>query len=505
MAIQQVIQNRFNMAVPPTQPQISNITPVSAFTPQTGLGQTQIQPAAGGVIDAGFNPPPPKGGFPVQVTGGNIQQSPVATGNVQQPIDGAAQQPQQPQQQFGLSGFESALGQGFTGASQAINAGAINAVNTLGGDFSANAIGVNPFAGGGAFQQGANALSGGFGASASNVDPLTGQPLFQQAASGVNQFTGAGVQAQQQQAALSGALGPEAQQQAINAFNASPGQAFLREQGELGIINQATALGGTQGGNVLRELQRQGIGLAQQDFANQFDRLGQLSGQGLQAAGQAGQFLSQAGQQQGNLAATNAQLGTQASIASAANALGAAQGQANLFGQAGQQQGQIAQQNAQLGTQVNLSNAANRFSAAGQQAGLQNQQGVNIGNLFQSTAGNVGQARLQAGRDIAQQIGGATSALSGLQNQQGTGLSNLLGGSASNIANLLSQSGQFTAQQQAQLAQLLANSATGQGTQLANIAQNLGLSQNQLALQGGQDTNAFLENLLASSTTALGG
>ena len=81
--------------------------PVGAFTPQAGLGQTQIHPAASGVIDAGFNPPPPKGGFPDQnpvVTGGNIQPQTQQTGL------------QQPQQQFGLSGFENSLGQGFAGA-----------------------------------------------------------------------------------------------------------------------------------------------------------------------------------------------------------------------------------------------------------------------------------------------------------------------------------------------------------------------------------------------------
>lgn len=410
--------------------------PQQAFQTQAG----QIQPAIGqapvsavqpqGVVDAGFNPAAPKGGFPqqAQVLGGNIQ-----------PQTQQVQQTQQagPQQQFGLSGFENAVTQGFGGAAGAINAGAANAVNTLGGSF---------------------------GASAAQVDPLTGQPLFQEAAQGVNQFTGAGVQAQQQQAALSGALGPEAQQQAMSAFNASPGQAFLREQGELGIINQATALGGLGGGNVKKELLRFGTGLAQQDFANQFARLGQLSGQGLQAAGQAGQFLSQAGQQQGNLAATNAQLGTQA----------------------------------------NLASAANRLSAAGQQAGFQNQQGVNIGNLFQSTGSQIGQGRLQAGRDIAGQIGGATSALSNLQNQQGTGLSNLLGSSASNIANLLSQSGQFTAQQQQQLAQMLANSATGGSTQLANIALGQGTNQANLALGQGQNAQNLVGNLTGAAGLFLG-
>ena len=211
------------------------------------------------------------------------------------------QQPQQAQPQFGLSGAEQALLQGFQGAGSAINAGAQNAVQTLGGDFGAQA------------QQ----VQGNFNPQAVQVDPNTGQPLFQQAAGGVNQFTGAGVSAQQQQAALSGALGNEAQQQAFASFNESPGQAFLREQGLRQVTNAASATGGLVGGNVLSELQRQGQGLAQQDFANQFNRLGQLTAQGQQAAGQAGQFLSQAGQQQGNLAAQNAQLGTQANLAGA--------------------------------------------------------------------------------------------------------------------------------------------------------------------------------------------
>lgn len=339
---------------------------------------------------------------------------------------------QQPQQQFGLSGAESALSQGFTGAGQSINAGALNAVQTLGGDFNAQV------------QQ---------------VAPLTGQPLFQQAGQGVNQFIGAGVSAQQRQAGLSGALGDAAQQQAITSFNESPGQAFLREQGLRQVTNAASATGGLGGGNVLSELQRQGQGLAAQDFQNQFNRLGSLSSQGLQAAGQAGQFLRQAGQQQGNLAS----------------------------------------QNAQLGTQVGLSNAANALNAAQAQAGFQNQQGVNIGNLFQSTGQNIAQNRFQAGRDIASQIGKTTSGLSNLANQAGSGLSDLIGSGTGNIANLLSGSGQFNAQQQAQMAQLLANISTGQGSQLAGINQQQGLNQANLALAQGQNAQNFVGNLAGAA------
>ena len=61
-----------------------------------------------------------------------------------------------------------------------------------------------------------------------------------------------GGQAFNLQSALTGALGAPAQQQAYQNFSESPGQQFLREQGERSVINQAAATGGTQGGNVLR-------------------------------------------------------------------------------------------------------------------------------------------------------------------------------------------------------------------------------------------------------------
>ena len=335
------------------------------------------------------------------------------------------QKPQTPQPQFGLSGAEDALMQGFQGAGSAINAGATNAVNTLGGDFSA---------------------------SAKQVDPNTGQPLFQQAAQGVGQFSGAGLQAQNLQSALSGAQG----QQAFNQATVdNPFLNFLNQRGQDALANQAAASGGLGSGQFQTELQQLGQAQAGGQLQQQIQNLGALSQQGLQAAGQQGQFLSQAGQQQGRLAGINAQLGTQA----------------------------------------NLASAANRLSAAGQQAGFQNQQGVNIGNLFQGTGQNIAQNRFQAGRDIASQIGQSTSALSNLRNQQGSGISDLIGSGAGNIANLLSGSGQFNAQQQAQMAQLLANISTGTGSQLAGINQQQGQNQANLALSQGQNQANLMGNL----------
>ena len=114
-------------------------------------------------------------------------------------------------------------------------------------------------------------------------------------------FQEAGVGALGRQQALLGLSGQDAQQQAFQDFNESPGQAFLRNRGEKALLRNASAIGGLGGGNVRSALQQQGIGFAQQDFQNQFGRLGQIAGQGqaatttggqlgAQAAGQAGQF-----------------------------------------------------------------------------------------------------------------------------------------------------------------------------------------------------------------------
>jgi len=462
----------------------------AGFQAQTGLAPPNMQGIGGAIAARNTSGLPlrQQNFLPNQPQANGAPQAVQNQGQVSAPVSQqvpaqSLMQPPQPQPAFGLSGAEQALQAGATAGVGAVGQGQQSALGTLlaGNQFAQNQLQQGGQVAQGQLQQGVNALGGDFSAQAQQVDPNTGQPLFQQAAGGVNQFTGAGVSAQQRQAALTGAFGPEAQQQAFATFTESPGQAFLREQGLRQVANAASATGGLVGGNVLSELQRQGQGLAQQDFANQFNRLGQLTAQGQQAAGQAGQFLSQAGQQQGNLAAQNAQLGTQANLAGASNRLSAAQ------------------QNAQLGTQTNLSNAANALNAAQAQAGFQNQQGVNIGNLFQGTGQNIAQNRFQAGRDIASQIGQTTSGLSNLANQQGSGLSDLIGSGAGNIANLLSGSGQFNSQQQAQMAQLLANISTGTGSQLSGIQLQQGQNQANTALQQGQNAQNLVGNLASAA------
>lgn len=99
-------------------------------------------------------------------------------------------------------------------------------------------------------------------------------------------FVQGGQQAFDLQAALSGAAGPEAQAERFREFRSSPGQEFLRTEAERSLLRNQAAIGGLGGGNVRRALQEQAIGLASQDFGNQFNRLGQVAGQGGQFAQQ---------------------------------------------------------------------------------------------------------------------------------------------------------------------------------------------------------------------------
>ncbi len=104
----------------------------------------------------------------------------------------------------------------------------------------------------------------------------------------------AGDLARQQQLALLGLSGTEAQQAAFTGLGDSPGQQFIRKRQERALVRNAAATGGLQGGNVLTALQEQAAGFASQDIQNQFGRLGQVAGQGQSAATATGQFGAQA-------------------------------------------------------------------------------------------------------------------------------------------------------------------------------------------------------------------
>lgn len=124
-------------------------------------------------------------------------------------------------------------------------------------------------------------------------------------------FVGPGQKAFDIQAAQSGALGREDQQRAFQQFTSSPGQQFLQQRAERSLLRNASAIGGLGGGNIRQALQAQAIGLAQQDFGNQFNRLGAITDIGRSALGQqaSGIQFGATGQAQGLIGAGEAKAG----------------------------------------------------------------------------------------------------------------------------------------------------------------------------------------------------
>ena len=132
--------------------------------------------------------------------------------------------------------------------------------------------------------------------------------------------------------AISGALGPDAQAEAFQAFEESPGVAFLRERGLRGVDRRAAAGGGLGSGRRLEALTQFSQGLALQDLVRQTGVLGGVEARERDLLGQRLGLESQEAQDvlgfRGNLA--NVELSTAGAAAQAARAKGAATG--NLVG-----------------------------------------------------------------------------------------------------------------------------------------------------------------------------
>lgn len=316
---------------------------------------------------------------------------------------------------------------------------------------------------------------GGYSANYANTNANRDMAI-QQSNQGIQALQGyaqPGMAAQGLQADYAGANGLQAQQAAYNNFQSSPGQQFLLEQAERALLRNASAMGGLGGGNVKQELQRQAMGLAQQDFQNQFNNLGAVGDRGMQAAqlqtglrDSAGNYASQAGAQGASLqnTAMNANAGIQQS------AIGA---DASTYNNA-----------------LNANNAMNQAilrSNTDYGLGAMN---ANTSRLNADLSANTALARdrgnysFTAGQDIANNSAATTSALAQLANQQGAGLSDMYGNYTSNIANLLSGGGASQATSNQALASLLANIATGSQNNFVGASGLPNVSQTQGNLSG---------------------
>jgi hypothetical protein len=214
---------------------------------------------------------------------------------------------------------------------------------------------------------------------------------FGRATGNLQPFVRPGQQANDLQAALSGALGAEAQAAAFENYQNSPGQAWLQQQGDRALTRNAAALGGLGGGNVQRELVQFGQGLANQDLQNQFGRLGDVATRGLSSATTIGGLEAQQAQMLGQLG----------------------QAGANMQFGAGRDIGQIRQRAGQdiaNAVQNTTSSLANLVSGQGAGvADIMGQGSINVNNLIQ--------AAMQGDAAAIQQLGGSLANV----NMQGAG------------------------------------------------------------------------------------
>lgn len=276
-------------------------------------------------------------------------------------------------------------------------------------------------------------------------------------------YAQAGTTALQQQLALSGALGQDAFNQ---AYQESPQMAFLREQGMRANLSGAAATGGLGGGNVQRELQRFGQGLASQGLQQQIENLGALSGQGFNAATNASNVATTGGT---NLANIASQLG--------ANQSNLYQNQSSNLANIAQLQG-TAGLDAYLNQGTNLAGLAEGYGAnqlntranlGSQLAGYSLNTGLPAASTISNLGINLASGRTQAGRDLANQAGSVAQLLGGIQQGQATNLANLTQGQMNYINSLTNNAATAEAMAQQNYSGNQANMLTGTGSAILGI------------------------------------
>ena len=131
------------------------------------------------------------------------------------------------------------------------------------------------------------------------------------------------------QLALAGVSGPEAEQAAIDRILQGPQYEALVQQGEQGILANASATGGLRGGNTQGALAQFRPQILSGLVDQQYGRLGGLSGLGQASAAGVGEAAQATGNNVGNLL-------TQQGAAQSGSALAVGTANANLFGTIGE-------------------------------------------------------------------------------------------------------------------------------------------------------------------------
>jgi len=196
-------------------------------------------------------------------------------------------------------------------------------------------------------------------------------------------YVAAGAPALEQQQALIGLKGPEAEQAAIQAIASSPQLQALAQQGEQAMLQQASATGGLRGGNIQAALAQFRPQLLQQLIEQRYGRLGGMTGLGVESSSIQGQQGLNVASNIGNLL-----LGKGAAQAGSVIAQGGAQRQgiADAIQIGGMIAGAMAGGGGGFGGLSGLFGGGGAAAAGGAASGLNT--GL-IGNLGRSAFANV--------------------------------------------------------------------------------------------------------------------
>ena len=229
-------------------------------------------------------------------------------------------------------------------------------------------------------------------------------------------YTDAGRAALDLEAALSGALGPEAQQAAFDNYIESPGQAYLRSQEEEALLRSAAATGGLGSGRTKTALLTQAKDIASTFF--------QQNLQNLQSLAMRGQEADTTGA--GIIRDTASQIS---------------------------------------GVETN---------AAAQLATLASALGTNASSLINANSTQKAELAMQAGLSTAELDEAIAAAQAGSLADFGSKIASAQAGSLSDIANLEEAAATNTLTSRQQLATTLANIGTQSGTQVAELQASQG-------------------------------
>ena len=408
--------------------------------------------------------------------------------------------------QGGLNQSTNTINQGMAGATGYILGGAAGAANAMnmGYKSAANALGgISP-----GYVAAQNNFSANTKVGSNITDPLN------QGSTNFSPFLGGGQNAAKLQADLTGANGPEAQQAAYANYQSSPAMQYQMDQMQKATERSAAARGGALGGNVLMELQRNAAGIASQDYQNQFNNLGQVSGQGMNAASQIAGLKSQQAGIAGNLQQSGMQVDAQTALGNQA-----ATNQQAMFAQ--EQKASIASKLADLSSMYGI-NTGNLLTSTGNLLGqaqigaasrvAESQLGTGqlIGQSRYSTGTNLAAGRTSAGNAMAQNAGQAATNIGNLLSQQGLNISTEMSADIANTTKLIQDYGLQDKISNESLAAIIANITSGQATNAQNAYGNIGSAQAagtmgmSNALQGGL-TQGIQLGMLGGGGTGGGG